>query len=401
MGSAPPPPMDEGGLDQQAAPAVAAPPGKALMVLGIVIVMVVFLLSQIFGGDDEVAVTSDEPQVRQVAASQKGPSGGDDPIGLPDLIDTGPSALPPPPPPDIQIIPPSLPPSTNVPLVSRNEPAEIDNEMLRARQRSNMLVFNDGDSGGAGFFGGPELDGAAARPTDPDEDFAMRVSNTEAEKAIARHIGDLRTVVAQGRLIHAVLESGINTDLPGPIRAIVSRDTLPEAGREKIIPKGSRLIGRYNSDIQDGQARILVIWTRLIRPDGVDIQLGSPAVDSIGVAGVPGNVDNKFMEVFSRALLTSSINIGLAIGASEIIGDENNNTSSTNSGDGSTTESGSAAALATVDALDRLGNVTENFLDRFINVRPTITLDQGTKMNVFVNRDLIFPTGVAGTRIIQ
>ncbi len=388
----PPPPPEDSGLQQNTAPAVAAPPGKTLVVLGVVIVFVVFLLSQLFGGSDAPTVDASKPQPKTVASTNVATGG---PTDLPPIVDV-PTAVPPAPMPiQIDIEPPALPPSTPIPLVGR-ETNEIDNERLLMRQRSNMLIV---DEGGGLFSGNDEQD--QMTPTgDPNQDFALRVSRTEADTVETGHVGNLRSTIAQGRLIHAVLESGINNDLPGPIRAIVSRDIFAEAGREKLIPRGSRLIGVYNSDVQDGQARILIVWTRMIRPDGVDVMLNSPAVDQLGMAGVPGSVDNKFAQLFARALLTSSINIAIAIGAQELINDDSGS-STTSNANGSTTQSGQAGTLATVEALDRLGGVTEDYLDRFLNVRPTITLDQGTKMNVFVNRDLIFPANLSGAGFVE
>ena len=112
-----------------------------------------------------------------------------------------------------------------------------------------------------------------------------------------------------------MLETAINTDLPGTLRAIVSRDVFAESGKEVMIPKGSRIIGTYNTGISRGQRRVMIVWTRLIRPDGLDIEIGSPGVDSLGRAGVEGDVDNKYAEIFSAAILTSVVTIGAATAA--------------------------------------------------------------------------------------
>jgi Type IV secretory pathway, VirB10 components len=194
------------------------------------------------------------------------------------------------------------------------------------------------------------------------------------------------------------LETAINTDLPGSIRAIVSRDVFPEAGSQIIVPKGSRLIGQYNSSILGGQRRVYVVWTRLIRPDGVDVAINSPLIDQIGQAGVAGQVDTKFGEIFSRALLTSVITISVAALIDEINGNEQ--FSQTQNTDGSFTNSGDATSAATIQASEQFGGLLSTFVRRFIDVQPTIIVDQGTPVNVFVNRDLIFPSQYAGTQFI-
>jgi type IV secretion system protein VirB10 len=189
----------------------------------------------------------------------------------------------------------------------------------------------------------------------------------------------------------------LNTELPAPIRAIVSRDTYGEAGTEVLIPKGSRLIGTYNTQIASGQSRVFVVWTRVIRPDGVDVMINSPLVDQIGQSGIGGQVDTKFQQTFSRAVMASVISIAFAIGSDEISGGSTTTTSSSTG----TSTTGDAATTATINALNRLGGTTDSFLQRFIGVQPSILVDQGTPVNVFVNRDLIFPSDLAGTRVIQ
>ena len=193
------------------------------------------------------------------------------------------------------------------------------------------------------------------------------------------------------------MESALNTDLPAPIRAIVSRDTYGEAGTSPLIPKGSRLIGSYNTALGAGQTRVFVVWTRVIRPDGVDVALGSPLVDGIGQAGIAGQIDSKFQELFARSILSSVVNIALAIGSDKVAG---GSTTTTSNGTGSTT-TGDAATTATTNALNRLGSVTDGFIQKFLNVAPTILIDQGTVVNVFVNKDLVFPEEAVGARIMN
>lgn len=364
----------------QGAPAVAAAPSRVFIILGLVVAVITFLMFNLFVVDkDKEAPPSDE-QV-EITRKEEAPEISD--------IDT---QLAPPPPPDFT--PPPIPEPQAPPIEAGDDGPT--NELLRQRIRSSMLI-----SGGGGLL--PDLGGGddATEEEDPNLSFAGRVyrSNTKAQKVMATHIGNLRTIVAQGKIIHAVLETAINTDLPGSIRAIVSRDIFPEAGDYKIIPKGSRLIGQYNSSVFGGQQRVYVVWTRLIRPDGVDVMINSPLIDQIGQAGVTGQVDTKFTQIFSRALLTSVVTIAMAGVVDNVNG--SNGTSTTRNSDGSTTTSGDATSSATIEASQRFGSVAEGYLRRFINVQPTILVDQGTPVNVFVNRDLIFPSQFAGTQFVE
>jgi type IV secretion system protein VirB10 len=363
------------------ATAVAANKGRVMVILGGFAVLILFLLYNIFdsGGDKNEDPEPSEPRpIVQV------------PIEPPVL----PEPEIPLPPPVIQA--PTVPEPTSLPILTPEDDSALKEQLLK-RQRSPMLVS---DEAGAGLLGGGTSTApAGVAGNDPNSKFAAQVAASEVEKSVATRIGDLRRVIAQGRMIQATLESVINTDLPAPIRAVVSRDVYGEAGTIPLIPAGSRLIGSYNTDLTGGQTRVFVVWTRVIRPDGIDVKIDSPLVDQIGQAGIGGMVDTKFQFIFSRAVMASVVSIAFALGSDEI-NPQDSNTSTTTSSTG-TTQDGSAASLATVNALNRLGSLTEGFLTQFLDIGPTILVDQGTPVNVFVNRDLIFPAELVGVQFIQ
>lgn len=269
-------------------------------------------------------------------------------------------------------------------------------KQAQQRLRSNMLVMDNPSL--ASLSNDQAIAGNALDNSDPNRAFASNVlRSTAAEKVSATRLNNLAMTIAQGKIINAVLETAINTDLPGPLRAIVARDTYAESGRAVLIPKGSRLIGTYNTVIARGQRRVLIIWTRVIRPDGLDIMIGSPGVDGLGRAGVEGHVDNKYMEMFSAAILTSLISIGVAAGA-EAVTDDGTTTSNS---DGSSTQTGGAGLAAGSEAVRTVGDVGKRIVDTAIDARPTITVDQGTRVNVFVNKDLTFPSSVLGSHYFK
>lgn len=119
--------------------------------------------------------------------------------------------------------------------------------------------------------------------------------------------------IPQGTVIAGVLETPLNSDRPGLARAIVARDARGFDGTRVLIPRGSRLIGEFRADTGQGLRRVLVTWTRLIRPDGVAIRIGSPATDALGGAGIAGSVNTHFLERFSSAVLQSALTIGVNI----------------------------------------------------------------------------------------
>lgn len=374
---------DEAGLDQ-GRPNVAASPGKVLLVLGIVGAVLLFLIYSIFGGSDDEENKGPSKEVTVAPAVSAPPP-------LPQVIEQPTTPLP-------TFVPPDVPDPVALQNL-RPEDDSAEKERQQARLRSNMVIASGGGGLGGGLLG-DDSNSSEPATDDPNLAFGAAVSkaNTKAPKVSATHIGDLHRTIAQGRIIQAVTESAINTELPAPIRAIVSRDVFAEAGTTPLIPKGSRLIGQYNTAVQGGQSRVYLKWSRVIRPDGVDIMIDSPLVDRIGQAGIGGQVDSKFQQIFSRAVLASVITIGVALGSDEVTG--GGQTSTTNSAIGGTTQSGDGATTATVNSLNRLGGTTDNFLQRYLNLRPSILVDQGTPVNVFVNKDLIFPAEYSGTRVV-
>ncbi len=207
----------------------------------------------------------------------------------------------------------------------------------------------------------------AATSLNANDQFAARVNGDIYQKA--QKIGDPSKVVPQGAVIPAVLETAINSDLPGYTRAIVSRDIRSFDGTTVLIPRGSRLVGQYKSGLASGETRAFIIWNRLIRPDGVSVQLASPGTDDLGQAGMSGRVDSHFAKRFGSAILLSVIN-GLA-------GSLNNGGSNTIVIGTSSDAQGVVGEALTADA----------------KIPPTIKVPQGANIEVFAARDLDFAVG--------
>jgi type IV secretion system protein VirB10 len=195
-------------------------------------------------------------------------------------------------------------------------------------------------------------------------------ASEQGDTAAARstRMADPTNTVVQGTLIPAVLETAINSDLPGYVRAVVSQDVRSFDGRRILIPRSSRLIGEYKTGLAQGQKRAYLLWTRLVRPDGVSIALASPAVDFSGQAGVTGKVDTHFFQRFGSALLLSVLG-----GAGSLF-----------SGGGSTVVvAGGQGAASSVAQAD-------------LQRPPTIRVRPGEPVRVFTARDLVFTPGNRG-----
>ena len=261
-------------------------------------------------------------------------------------------APPPPPPPVRDVYRPISEPSPPPPPPART------GADLTQRMRSPALIVDLVPAGVAAEAAANAANAAGAGGGDNDA-FAARVSSGDVPAARAGALRNPKTTVPQGALIAAVLETAINSDLPGFVRAVVSRDVLSFDGTRVLIPRGSRLVGQYRSEVALGQSRAFVVWTRLLRPDGVSIQLASPGTDPLGRAGLDGKVDRHYFQRYGPGLLSTAISAAL------------NNTSS------------NQLVIGTAQTLPSAVTSGET-------IKPTVTVKQGTAIQVFVARDLDF-----------
>jgi len=205
-------------------------------------------------------------------------------------------------------------------------------------------------------------------------------------------ITNSETTIAQGKMINAILETAINTEIQGIVRAIVSRDVYGETGNKVLIPRGSRLYGSYSSTIQRGQARVQIGWTRLIRPDGVSLNINFTASDQFGRAGIPGDIDNRYSSVIANSLLTSILTVGTVAAAQRFLGNANQNATTTiNQNQGITTTTTNATNQAIYDVTRTIIDTVGEIITNTMNLNPVIRIPQGTKITVIVNSDIRVP----------
>lgn len=309
--------------------------------------------------------------------------------GLPSLQTaalTQPQPLPVAPPPQGQapstaaLVPPApQPPSAPVLRPSSQAvPPNRSDDLLRSPALILDLAFGMQDRAAAagqlrdapvaGAVGLPVAQAVPPVPTASDnERFSERVAKSSVDRVAAERTSGLDRLVVQGTVIAAVMETALNSDLPGFARAIVQRDVLSFDGSAVLIPAGSRVIGEYKSGVAQGASRIFIIWSRIIRPDGVSISLASPAIDDLGRGGVPGKVNRHFLQRFGGSILLSVLTGGISVataalsrGSAVLVG-----------------SAGEASALAQQASQD-------------LNIPPTITTRAGASVRIFVARDLDF-----------
>lgn len=184
--------------------------------------------------------------------------------------------------------------------------------------------------------------------------------------------------VKAGWLIPAVLESGINSDLPGQVCARVRENVYDtRTGKYLLIPQGTKACGVYDSQVAMGQTRILLVWNRLIFEDGSSINLqGMPGADQAGYAGFDGNVDNHYMRIFGSAILMTAISAGAQLSQPQ---------QSTNTNTAPSTGQTLSAALG-----QQLGQVGTAMMQQNLQVQPTIKQAPGYRFNIMVTRDMVF-----------
>lgn len=182
-----------------------------------------------------------------------------------------------------------------------------------------------------------------------------------------------RYVVQAGAVIPAALITGIRSDLPGQVTAQVTENVYDSpAGRYLLIPQGAKLVGDYDSQISFGQDRVLLVWTRLILPNGRSIILErQPGADTQGFAGLEDEVDYHWSRLLTAAAVSTLLGVGSELGANN----NNNNNAIVQ-----------ALRQGSSNSLNQTG---EQVVGRNLNVQPIITIRPGFPVRVIVNRDLV------------
>jgi type IV secretion system protein TrbI len=185
-----------------------------------------------------------------------------------------------------------------------------------------------------------------------------------------------------GFVIPAIMIYGINSSLPGQIVGQVSQDVYDTAThRWKLIPQGSRLVGAYSSEVEYGQARVLVAWQRIVFPDGKAMDIGTmPGSDSEGYSGFTDQVNNHYARLYGSAFLLSAMTAGFTL---------SQNQNQTNQSAGYGYQQNASTTLS--QALgQQLGQVTGRLMQKNINISPTLEIRPGYRFNVVVTKDMTF-----------
>ncbi len=178
-------------------------------------------------------------------------------------------------------------------------------------------------------------------------------------------------VVQAGTTIAGALVTGIRSDLPGQITAQVTENVYDSpTGRFLLVPQGAKLVGIYDSQVGPGQSRVLLVWTRLILPDGRSIVLErQPGADPQGFSGLQDRVNDHFGSLLKAALLSTLLSVGAESGST---GQNNDLTQAIRRG-----------------ASDSISQTGAQIVRRQLDIQPTLTIRPGYPLRVIVNRDLV------------
>ncbi len=214
-------------------------------------------------------------------------------------------------------------------------------------------------------------------------------SPSSDEASVRLHPPASPYTVMAGGVIPAVLVSGINSDLPGPILAQVSQNVYDTAsGHSLLIPQGSRLIGSYHSSASYGQSRVQISWDRLIFPNTSSMDIPSmPGTDQAGYAGFRDEVNNHYGRTFGTAAMMSLISAGQAVGQMAAFGGGTYGPL----GYSQQNQWAMASQMAGSSASSQFGSVGQRAIEQGISSGPTLEIRPGYEFNVMVTEDLAFP----------
>jgi type IV secretion system protein VirB10 len=290
---------------------VAASPKQSMMILVGIVLVFIYLFYSFFISSNEPDVSKKEiPKPKEISKPVEVSADSEIPTiptlpSPPKLED--PTAPPPPPTNTVEPLPvadstlpplptqdqaeldlPSPAPSTNAPpsLPFGNVKTQESDKQLQKKRKSSIFLV------------------AGAPPQKTPEQLQQEVDFSNR--------GDMNLVLGRGKMIEAIIETAVNTDFGGEIRAVINRDIYSEWGRNILIPKGSRVYGNYATGIDGAYGSVSIEWTRINLANGYILNLSGTGTDNLGRKGNQGRVDNKFKERLSNSVLKSVLNISLA-----------------------------------------------------------------------------------------
>lgn len=345
---------------------------KALLFLGGIVLLLLCVAFWIFSG-------------AMSQADERGPRTRSEQVVIPaaprDLPELPPERPQPPPLPELPPLPVyETAASSPAPSMPMPAPGWPERRGLSLQERRMMDVAGAAGAGGAeGGVPGmlpPEeyarLMMAAGNPVGPS--VVEPVSQGEAG---AKPLYNADTLLLRGTYIRCVLQSRVISDFPGYTSCVVTEPVYSVTGRRLLLPRGSKVLGSYEPDIVGN--RVAVVWDRITTPTGLDVNMRSPGVDMLGAAGVPGHYSGHWGQRIASALLISMLSDAFKYAGAK------HGPQETSIANGVVVQS--PYESNTARTMERLANMA---LDRNMARPPTVTINQGAIVNVYVARDVDF-----------
>ncbi|GAJ29794.1 TrbI/VirB10 family protein [Acidomonas methanolica] len=273
---------------------------------------------------------------------------------------------------------PVVPPTIATPTVdeaeqrrrAEEEAARVSRVFFQTQQGS---VASASAQAGAPNLTGLDMTGLNGQLTAQDRQLAFMNAPVDRRTTSADRVTRAASpfVVQAGSVIPGALMTGIKSDIPGDVIAQVTQNVYDSpTGRYLLIPQGSKLFGKYNSQLSFAQKRVQMIWTRLIFPNGSSIVLENlPGADTAGYSGLQDQVDNHWGELFKAAALSTVLSVGAEAGTS-----------------GSDDSLIRAIRDGASQSISQTGQMV---VQRSLNIQPTLTERNGLPLTIIVDRDLV------------
>ena len=241
--------------------------------------------------------------------------------------------------------------------------------------------FDPGQAGAGGAYGMPPGVRGIGMPLPPGPApsgagaIGGLLTPSSTPKVQAGMIGDRNMILPKGKSIDCALTVRVINEVAGMATCVLTSDVYSDNGRVVLLDRGSEAVGEYSATMAQGQRRLFLLWTRVKTPNGVVINLNSPAADALGTSGLAGYVDNHWWDRLGAAFLLSIVQDAIGFATAQAAG------------------GGAQGQLSIYQNSATTGNrMAEVVLQSTINIKPTLYKNQGDRATIFVARDLDFGT---------
>jgi type IV secretion system protein VirB10 len=361
-----------------------------IVIVLVIILAVLWTVVRLRKGAHDALTPSQKTQAQQQASKGFGGRNfGDEGPAPPPLLPAAPAPAPvPASTPEAIAVRPYMPPPVPAPIAQHSGPSLQDKAY-----DSPLIVDGGNDAGGgaggvagvaglAGVAGVGGLQGAAAQAAlqaaaqaggNPNTGpLAGVLTSTKTAASVASVLQNRQFLMPKGTQIDCDLKTALSSDVPGMTSCVVTRNIYSDDGSTVLIERGSEVTGEYQSNMKQGQSRIFVLWNRVKSPSGVVVSLDSPGTDALGRSGLDGYVDNHWFERLGAAFMLSIVQDAIAY-----------ETAKAQSG-------GNGGTVFFQNSSQTGDQMASKILDSTINIPPTISKNQGERINIFVARDLDF-----------